>query len=180
MANIIYQLLTTRHRPLKKQTPPCKRREQKLRVLCYKRLSLLIHSHICFITLQIVPCFAYTNAGNRAKKRQGMKKDYRTSTNHEQWPRLLLYTSYYTIVWPHRAFVCPRQTIVWPQQTIVWSRQTIVWPQQTTIVCDRKTAVFRTINKKPPFIDLKTNDSANYDRYSLAISKSHYPTLCHV
>ena len=34
------------------------------------------------------PCFAYTNARNRAKKRQGMKKDYRTSTNHEQWPRL--------------------------------------------------------------------------------------------
>lgn len=80
-----------------------------------------------------------------------MKKDYRTSTNHEQWPRLLLYTSYYTIVWPHRAFVCPRQTIVWPRQTIVWSQQTIVWPQQTTIVCDQKAAVFRSINKKNSF-----------------------------
>lgn len=109
-----------------------------------------------------------------------MKKDYCTSTNHKQWPRLLLYISYYTIVWPHNAFVWSQQTIVWPQQTIVWSQQTIVWRQQTTIVCDRKAAVFRTINKKPPFIDLKTNDSANYDRYSLAISKSHYPTLCHV
>lgn len=73
-----------------------------------------------------------------------MKKDYRTSTNHEQWSRLLLYTSYYTIVWPHSAFV-------WPRQTIVWSRQTIVWPQQTTIVCDRKTAIFRSINKKTSF-----------------------------
>ncbi len=77
-----------------------------------------------------------------------MKKDYRTSTNHEQWPRLLLYTSYYTIVWPHRAFVWSQQTIVWPQQTIVWSQQTIVWRQQTTIVCDRKAAVFRSITKK--------------------------------
>ena len=77
-----------------------------------------------------------------------MKKDYRTSTNHGQWPRLLLYTSYYTIVWPHSAFVWPRQTIVWPQQTIVWSQQTIVWRQQTTIVCDRKAAVFRSITKK--------------------------------
>ena len=173
MANIIYQLLTTRHRPLKKQTPPCKRREQKLRVLCYKRLSLLIHSHICSITPHIVPCFVYTNARNRAKKRQGMKKDYRTSTNHEQWPRLLLYTSYYTIVWPHRAFV-------WPQQTIVWSRQTIVWPQQTIIVCERKQLLLDQSTQNPPFTDLKTNDSTNYDRYSLAISKSHYPTFCHV
>ena len=95
-----------------------------------------------------------------------MKKDYRTSTNHKQWPRLLLYTPYYTIVWPHRAFV--------------WSQQTIVWPQQTTIVCDQKAAVFRSITRKPPFTDLKTNDSANYGRYSLAISKSHYPTVCHV
>ena len=109
-----------------------------------------------------------------------MKKDYRTSTNHKQWPRLLLYTPYYTIVWPHRAFVWSQQTIVCPRQTIVWSQQTIVWPQQTTIVCDQKAAVFRSITRKPPFTDLKTNDSANYGRYSLAISKSHYPTVCHV
>ena len=58
--------------------------------MCYAiNLSVYSYIHTSASSRHInCPCFAYTNARNRAKKRQGMKKDYRTSTNHEQWPRL--------------------------------------------------------------------------------------------
>jgi len=109
-----------------------------------------------------------------------MKKDYRTSTNHEQWPRLasthliiLLFGLIGLLFDPGKLSFGPSKP------SFGLSKLSFGRSKQQSFVKEKR--LFLDLSqKKTPFTDLKTNDSTNCDRYSLAISKSHYPTLCHV
>jgi len=109
-----------------------------------------------------------------------MKKDYRTSTNHEQWPRLasthliiLLFGLIVLLFDPGKLSFGPSKP------SFGLSKLSFGGSKQQSFATEKR--LFLDLStKKPPFIDLKTNNSASYDRYSLAISNSHHPRLCHV
>lgn len=108
-----------------------------------------------------------------------MKKDYRTSTNHEQWPRLasthliiLLFGFIVLLFDPGKLSFGPSKP------SFGLSKLSFGGSKQQSFATEKR--LFLDLSQKTPFTDLKTNDSTNYDRYSLAISKSHYPRRCHV
>lgn len=102
-----------------------------------------------------------------------MKKDNQTNTNHEQSP---VSSSTHLIILLFDLIVL----LFGPSKPSFGLGKLSFGGSKQQSFATEKRLFLDLSTKKPPFIDLKTNNSASYDRYSLAISKSHYPTLCHV